>query len=991
MFAILTELFLMPKSFISMVFCIFSILVSLVVTLVVCVPLCTSAVLGGNDDVQLQSNRYLDDLSDSCSYSTSVLVDLDFSSIMSYYEANQIGSDNYTSYSIYTLTNDRVIEGVIDSDAKEHCLVAGDYKFLVEPLEIQQSGETSSEDIYSPVVIRIQRFSDSHKIFNSPITEPLILHLQYNVFPWDVGTQQWSYKASAAENSLLALPSADVSGWSSATAFPDSTSPSSHYYFRTEFSLELLPGYSGFEIRFRAASSSELFVNGVKLYSFEAPNMSVSLPNPSWNTVTGLISTLQSGANTLVVHLKPFSEPTASKTHFFDVSLRLLHDYLFNSLNAELSLAPSSLYPLFNGDLADAWTATIFQGLYNTVTLEFPADSSFLGNQLCLVRLPDGALPARLDVLVVEADAPRLLQTLLLDPADLADSSPCWDLHNFQGYARYQLRIHANSAGDTVSFSELLFQLVAPNDTLSLAYPALSLPVAGPRACVSPTLSPTLPLAFCAAQGPLPAGVALDALTGELCAEGSPETALSEEVSLICRTALGAAEASVHVERAFQACETEGGEPVAHGETVVVGPCGEGYAGSRVKQCVNGVFGEVSDAQCELLPPSGLTYEPAPFYWVGDALSLAPSFANTASAFRANDSFPAGVTLDPASGHIEGPSEEPCDRFIEVVASNSAGESAFVLHLVVRARVCEAQDGWPAAAWGESSRKEGCEEGYEGFLTRPCEDGVFGAVSDAECLLSPPRNLSYAASSSSLDTLFVFDPVELLPSVAGRELLFVAEGLPAGLAIDGESGRVAGRLESDAAVAFTVTATNPAGNATVVVRLRAVFRPCRAEAPLEEAAKGQTAQVGCEAWGLEGVRRFECRLVGEEVKWVQVEDGCVEPGLAAGAGVALLCIVAVVVVVLLLFVALVARSKKREKQFQVRTVDMPYVWIVCCDTDGWGLVGRSITASRAIDVLGSFKGSFFKQSMVCHQCISLFDPLFIPSFINRSNNQSTIH
>ena len=36
--------------------------------------------------------------------------------------------------------------------------------------------------------------------------------------------------------------------------------------------------------------------------------------------------------------------------------------------------------------------------------------------------------------------AAALLATACTDPADLADSSPCWDLHNFQGYARYQLR-----------------------------------------------------------------------------------------------------------------------------------------------------------------------------------------------------------------------------------------------------------------------------------------------------------------------------------------------------------------------------------------------------------------------------------------------------------------------------------------------------------------------------------------------------------------------
>lgn len=843
---------------------------------------------------------------------------------MSYYESNQIGSDNYTSYSIYTLTNERVFEGLIDSAEKEHCLVAGDYKFLVEPLEIQQSGETSSEDIYSPVVIKIQRFTDSHKIFTSPITEPLILHLQYNVFPWDIGTQQWSYKESVEENNLLALPSEDVSEWSSVTAFPNTTSPSSHYYFRTQFSMDLLSGYSGFEIRYRAASTSEIFVNGMKVYSFQAPNMSVSLSNPSWKTITGLISTLQSGVNTLVVHLKPFSEPTDHKAHFFDVSLRLLHDYLFNSLNSELSFAPSTLYPLFNGDLTDSWTATIYQGLYNTLTLEYPSDSSFLGNRLCLVSHPSGALPSRIDVLVVVNNEPRLIQSLSLNAED-ADSNPCWDLHNYQGYARYQLRLYSHATSNTVQFSELLFQLVHPNASLTLSYPSLSVPVGGERLCVTPSLSHNVTVGYCAVETPLPAGVELDVASGELCIDGSPESELSSDFDVACHTVLGAASTSVHASRFFQSCSTEEGTSVEHGETVIVGPCDEGYSGNRVQTCYNGVLSEVSDEQCQLLPPSDFSYQPEPFYYVQTPISLSPSVTNNVTLFSANDTFPEGISLDMETGLIAGMASDPYDDFIEITASNAAGQATFVLHLVLRRRVCEAEDGWPSVAWGETSRKEGCGEGYEGFLTRPCVEGVFGEVSYDECVLSAPKNLVYEPSGNE-ETLFVFDPVELVPSVSGLEVVYSSTALPAGLALDEESGRVTGRLESDEAVEFTVTAANASGNTTAVVKLQAVYRPCVALEYLEEGKKGEAKEVSCAVWGMEGVRRFECQLVGEEVKWVQVKDGCMGGAeVDMMAVIALICIVIVVLVVILLLVILSISSKKRDKQFRVQTMDVAYV------------------------------------------------------------------
>ena len=919
----------MPNSFIGMVRRNLLTLVTFVITLVVCVSFTTSAVLRGSNDEELRSVRSLSDSSDSCSYSTSVFVTLDFTAIMSYYESNQIDSDNYTSYSIYTLTNDRVFEGLIDSNKKEHCLVAGDYKFLVEPLEVQQSGDSSTEDIYAPVVIKIQRFTDSHKIFTSPITEPLILHLQYNVFPWDIGTQQWSYQASAMENSLLALPSQDVSEWSSTTSFPSSLlSSSSHYYFRTQFSLDLQPGYSGFEIRYRAISSSSIYVNGMKIYEYEAPDSLASLLNPTWKTVTGLISTLQSGVNTVVVHLAPFSEPTAEKTHSFDLSLRLLHSYVFNSLNAELSLAPSTLYPLFNGDLTDFWSAMIFQGLYNTFTLEYPTDSSFLANQLCLVSTPSGALPSKIDVLVVEDGVPREIQTLQLAPEEPQDSNPCWDLHNYQGYSRYQLRIYSHATSNTVRFSEILFQLVAPNVSLALAYAPLAVVVGQARQCVAPSLSPNMTLGFCSTESALPEGVELDPLTGSVCIEGSPETEVESDLDVVCRTVAGSASASLHVRRFYQPCSTDEGVSVEHGEAHIVGPCGAGFSGNRVQICNNGVLSEVSDEQCQLLPPSDLSYVYEPFYSVQSDISLTPSLTNSASPFAANDTFPAGVSLDGESGVIAGTASEPFDAFIEITASNAAGSATFVIHLVVRQRVCEAEDGWPSVEWGETAQKEGCEEGYDGFLTRQCIDGVFGEVSFSECHLQAPQNLTYESTGNS-EILFVFDPVELVPSVTGVEISYSASELPAGLTFNSENGYVEGRLESEEAVEFTVTASNAAGDTTAVVSLQAVYRPCKALEYLEEGTKGETQEVSCEVWGMTGSRGFECQLVGEEVKWVQVKDGCVSAKMDLSAVIALLCIVIVVLVVILLFVGLSVRSKKRDKQFRVQTMDVAYTCFVC--------------------------------------------------------------
>ena len=138
-----------------------------------------------------------------------------------------------------------------------------------------------------------------------------------------------------------------------------------------------------------------------------------------------------------------------------------------------------------------------------------------------------------------------------------------------------------------------------------------------------------------------------------------------------------------------------------------------------------------------------------------------------------------------------------------------------------------------------------------------------------------------------------------------------------------------GRLETDEAVEFTVTAANASGNTTAVVSLQAVYRPCVALEFVEEGKKGETKEVSCAAWGMEGVRGFECQLVGEEVKWVQVKDGCTKGDVDMTAVIALICIVVVVLFVILLLVILSARSKKQAKQFRVQTMDVAYVCCVC--------------------------------------------------------------
>ena len=896
--------------------------VILVISLLVCVSSSTpTRNLNSRSDDVIEFNSVNPDL-ENCEQATHVLVTLDFSSILSFYLANGVGSENYTSYSIYTLNNTRVIEDVVDTNTKQHCLAADDYKFLVEPLETEHSSVGSSEYVYAPVVISAERFTGSNVIFKSPIVEPLILHLQLNVFPWAAGVQEWFYTQSVEENEAYLNPTYNISQWIRVTQLPSMTSTTSHYYFRSHFTLTSLADIPGFEIRLRSTSSITLSINGIQVYSDPSNSRATGVASsPPWTTINGVASYLRVGTNTVVLDLRPLTSIYGDLHHSFDMTLRLLHSYPYYSFNNNVVPVPISASKLFDGDFAANWSTTVSLDSYSVVRWSYPRDFSYNINKICIIKTSTGSLPSRIDFYGFLESRMIEIQSFYYDPDLFDTSSPCWEVQNFVGFREYEVWLYPSSTSNQLSFSEFLFQNMIPSSPFLLDYPvsSISISVGDEDSCIAPTFDDDLVVGFCDIDDVLPEGVSIDKATGEVCVEGSVFSAVNITVTVYCHSQLGGNSTSLHLTRYFQACSTDGGF-IDHGEVVTVGPCDEGYSGNKIRVCNNGVLSEVQDDQCVMLSPENLSYTLEEYYVVYNAISLTPTVSNIVTLFTINDTLPEGLTMDSETGVIAGSPESPCDLYLLITASNSQGQTSTEIHLVIKLRSCE-EDGWGLTESGDEAIREDCGDGYEGYVTRLCTDGVFGEISRDHCILKAPEGLYYQSTSDDTQ-LFVFDKIELVPILTGLNVTFSCDSLPDGLTLNENSGVIEGMLRSDENVTFTIVAENTGGKCSTVLSLSPVYRPCSALSYIQQGEVGDMLWIDCGFREMTGSVLFECIVDGETVRWVEKESHCERKN----EFVWLIVVVAVVacgIIVVVLFVIILA--KKKQSTVRVRTVSTCYI------------------------------------------------------------------
>jgi len=171
-------------------------------------------------------------------------------------------------------------------------------------------------------------------------------------------------------------------------------------------------------------------------------------------------------------------------------------------------------------------------------------------------------------------------------------------------------------------------------------------------------------------------------------------------------------------------------------------------------------------------PPAALTYKTTSAVYT-KGLSIdenIPTVTGTVSSWSVIPDLPAGLILDPVSGHIYGtPSNEQTAGYYKITATNSGGSVTADISIVINS--------------------------------------------------APPSGLSYSLQPA----VYTVDiPVaENIPTVSGTVASWtVTPDLPAGLTLDPVTGHISGTPTTEQSAAdYTITATNSGGSTTAVISI----------------------------------------------------------------------------------------------------------------------------------------------------------------------------
>lgn len=900
--------------------------------------------------------RQLSDANPSeCNYATHVTVTFNFTDIMNLYQEKNIQEANYTMFSLYKWEDgswqEAVADHVIEESTESLCIVQGNYKLLIGDIGVEDEDMVD----YSILQVYVTDFTGEHVVFNSPFENEIFLYLTSYIPAFESNTQVWNYISSSEHQSEYTLPTTSTSSWMQTTTFPSQTlARSAHHYFQTTFTIPSLEDLTSYSLRYRSSSALELYVNGILVYK-DASDMRLTgaVTNPPYTTIIGVLNHLREGPNTLLVHLRPLPvEVSTNVLHTFNLVMRVCRNQITETMITDMLTSTPSL---FNGDLADSWSQLVTSPTGEiTVSWEYPEDWAVTINQLCIVNAEnqEAETPSSLilsaqtpaDGAVTGGSQPEGSEPSYISLAECSQIAPanagneqdvgyCCPLTILSAHRAFQLTMTPQPNQNVIALAEILVMTV-PVDTqpFSVEYDTeeLHATIGSATVCADLVLSEPLELAYVTPMQssptgttPLPTGVTVNALTGQVCVDASEPSELNTSLTVTVVTDGLTRDLTLSLQRSYLSCTYEDSEnqtiTVPHNETITVRPCDMGYEGSVTRQCVNGVLSEENTAGCTMLPPADLQYSPAISYLVGSAITLTPTVNNLVTLFEVSPSLPAGLELHSTDGTIAGSVNEAMESTFTITASNTAGSTTYTLSLVIRWNPCEAIDGYTGVEHGEESLGNDCPENLEGETYRLCTNGVWGEIQTDRCGMTAPENLSYTSNEAYL----VFATISIHPSVEGKvEEYTVSPALPEGLSLNTTTGEIHGQLLSDAEIRVMITASNRKGATSAELVLTASYPPCEAseEGVVETTgAFGSTVAVDCKRWNGVGSRQYACQATTLKVEWVMIKDGCIAYSLIGiMVGVAGVAIGAVVVVSMVM-------SSGKKKKVKVEVMKEVYV------------------------------------------------------------------
>ena len=222
--------------------------------------------------------------------------------------------------------------------------------------------------------------------------------------------------------------------------------------------------------------------------------------------------------------------------------------------------------------------------------------------------------------------------------------------------------------------------------------------------------------------------------------------------------------------------------------------------------------------------------------------------------------------------------------------------------------ICEGIGDFPTVAEGQISPSL-CDEGFDGYAYRVCENGVLSEVKMDKCIYKVPQNIEYSATRFEfVRDVFATTGVPTFTNRITEWYLASGQKLPDGLELNKETGEISGTpVTATSLELIHVFGKNPSGVASTEITITVRVGRCISEGIWQSTEVDSIAIYDCALQGaFVGTQKRACVLGEKDGEWRNATGLCVSI-------VTLVVVIVIVIIVILIVVLLVIRNLRRVK------------------------------------------------------------------------------
>ena len=230
--------------------------------------------------------------------------------------------------------------------------------------------------------------------------------------------------------------------------------------------------------------------------------------------------------------------------------------------------------------------------------------------------------------------------------------------------------------------------------------------------------------------------------------------------------------------------------------------------------------------------------------------------------------------------------------------------------------ICEGIGDFPTVAEGQISPSL-CDEGFDGYAYRVCENGVLSEVKTDKCFYKVPRNIEYSATRYEfVRDVFATTGVPTFTNRITEWYLASGQKLPDGLELNKETGEISGTPVTTTSLELShVFGKNPSGVASTEITITVRVGRCISEGIWQSTEVDSIAIYDCALQGaFVGTQKRACVLGEKDGEWRNATGLCVSI-------VTLVVVIVIVIIVILIVVLLVIRNLRRVKSVRGTKTD----------------------------------------------------------------------